>query len=66
MRASIIAVHDFKFVSTDEKYDLIIFINRVDNTNFNLDEANTCYNKFFKDDISSVKRNNLQISFISK
>ena len=58
--------HDFKFVSTDEKYDLIIFINRVDNTNFNLDEANTCYNKFFKDDISSVKRNNLQISFISK
>jgi hypothetical protein len=57
---------DFKFVSTDEKYDLIIFINRVDNSNFNLDEANTCYNKFFKDDISSVKRNNLQISFISK
>jgi hypothetical protein len=56
----------YKFVSNQVKYDYIIFINRVDNnSNSNLTNANTCYNEFYKNDIVSIKRNDLQISFIS-
>jgi len=56
----------YKFVSNQEKYDYIIFINRVDNSDdSNLDNVDTCFNKFFKKDVMSVKRNGLPISFIS-
>ena len=48
-------------------YDYMIFVNRVDTTlnKVNLNNANTCYDNFFRSDIIKVERNGLPIAFIS-
>ena len=58
---------EYKFVNSNEKYDYIIFVNRVDTTlgKVNLYNAKTCYDNFFRSDIIKVERNGLPIAFIS-
>lgn len=57
---------EYSFVPNDENYDYIFFINRLDDSSLDLDLIDTCYNNFFKNEILSVKRNNLSFAFISK
>ena len=58
---------EYNFVNSDEEYDFIIFINRVDTTTNILDLNNpqTCYSKFNNKNIVNVIRNGLPIAFIS-
>ena len=58
---------EYKFVNSNEMYDYMIFVNRVDTTlnKVNLNNANTCYDNFFRSDIIKVERNGLPIAFIS-
>ena len=58
---------EYKFVNNNEKYDYIIFINRVyiPTENLNLMKLDTCYSKFNKKSIINVTRNGLPIAFIS-
>ena len=58
---------DFKysFVNPNEKYDYIIFVNRVDSNSSQLTKTNTCFNNYFKNEIISVTRNDLQLALIS-
>ena len=58
---------EYKFVNSDEVYDYMIFVNRVDTTQkkVDLNNAKTCYDSFFRSDIIKVERNGLPISFIS-
>jgi len=58
---------NYKFVNSDEEYDFIVFINRVDTTvnNLNLNNPQTCYSKFNNKNIVNVIRNGLPIAFIS-
>ena len=58
---------EYNFVNSNEEYDFIIFINRVDTTTNNLDLNNpqTCYSKFNNKNIANVTRNGLPIAFIS-
>ena len=55
----------YSFVNTDEKYDFIIFINRVDTISPKLSMTDTCFNNYFKNEIISVRRNNLQLALLS-
>jgi len=55
----------YSFVSNDEDYDYIFFINRIDDSSLDLEQIDTCYNNFFKNDVLTVKRNNLSLAFIS-
>ena len=58
---------EYKFVNSNEMYDYMIFVNRVDTTlkKVNLNSAKTCYDNFFRSDIIKVERNGLPIAFIS-
>ena len=58
---------EYKFVNSNEVYDYMIFVNRVDTTleKVNLNSAKTCYDNFFRSDIIKVERNGLPIAFIS-
>ena len=58
---------EYKFVNSNEMYDYIIFVNRVDTSlkKVNLNNAKTCYDNFFRSDIIKVERNGLPIAFIS-
>jgi len=58
---------EYKFVNTNEKYDYIIFINKIDTSsgNVNLKDNKTCYDQFYKNEIITIKRNGLRIAFIS-
>ena len=58
---------EYKFVNSNKMYDYMIFVNRVDTTlnKVNLNNANTCYDNFFRSDIIKVERNGLPIAFIS-
>ena len=58
---------EYKFVNTSEKYDYIIFINKIDTSsgNVNLKDNKTCYDQFYKNEIITIKRNGLRIAFIS-
>ena len=58
---------EYKFVNTNEKYDYIIFINKIDTSsgNVSLIDNKTCYDQFFKEEIITIKRNDLPIAFIS-
>ena len=55
----------YRFVSNNENYDYIFFVNRLDDSSLDLDLIDTCYNNFFKNDVLSVKRNNLSFAIIS-
>jgi hypothetical protein len=55
----------YSFVNTNEKYDYIIFINRVDTKSNQLSTTDTCFNNYFKNEIISVRRNNLQLALLS-
>ncbi len=57
---------EYSFVSNNETYDYIFFINRIDDSLLDLELIDTCYNNFFKKEVLSVKRNNLSFAFISK
>ena len=58
---------EYKFVNSNEMYDYMIFVNRVDTTlgKVDLNNAKTCYDNFFRSDIIKVERNGLPIAFIS-
>ena len=58
---------EYKFVNSNEMYDYMIFVNRVDTTleKVDLNSAKTCYDNFFRSDIIKVERNGLPIAFIS-
>ena len=56
---------NYSFVSNNENYDFIFFINRLDDSSLDLNSIDTCYNNFFKNEVLSVKRNNLSLAFIS-
>ena len=58
---------EYKFVNTSEKYDYIIFINKIDTSlgNVSLENNKTCYNQFFNNEIVTIERNGLPIAFIS-
>ena len=58
---------EYKFVNSNEMYDYMIFVNRVDTTleKVNLNTAKTFYDNFFRSDIIKVERNCLPIAFIS-
>jgi len=58
---------EYKFVNSNEMYDYIIFVNRVDTSlkKVNLNNAKTCYDNFFRSDIIKIERNGLPIAFIS-
>ena len=56
---------EYNFVNSNEEYDYIIFINRVDTTSNNLNNPKTCYSKFNNKNIVNVIRNGLPIAFIS-
>ncbi len=57
----------YRTVDTNKDYDFIVFINRNTGTaNQSIDDVSTCYKKFFKEQLLTVDRNNLSLSFISK
>jgi len=57
---------EYSFVSNNENYDYIFFINRLNDSSLDFKLIDTCYNNFFKKEVLSVKRNNLSFAFISK
>jgi len=56
---------EYKFVNNNDEYDYIFFINRVFIATNNINDVQTCHNKFNNKKIISVIRNGLPIAFIS-
>jgi hypothetical protein len=60
----------FKIVSSDENFDFIIMNNRVswdvENTGYDLEKKQTCYQKFSGEDLIKVERRGLILSRMTK